>query len=174
MNIRKFAKINHISVNTLRLYVQWGLLTPSYVDQGTNYRYYTMRQNARLNKITYMKKLGMSLKEIKEVLDQEELNLIEAVLIKKEERLIRSYLILKGKRETLAEQSILLKDIGNLPLRQNLNQDVIWHMLKEPNAEASRASQMNCRMSTRADSILFGWYIRTRLLFLGELTSCRS
>lgn len=43
MNIRKFAKINHISVNTLRLYVQWGLLTPSYVDLGTNYRYYTMR-----------------------------------------------------------------------------------------------------------------------------------
>lgn len=121
-----------------------------------------------------MKKMGMSLKEIKEVLNQEELNLIEAVLIKKEERLIRSYLILKGKRGPLAEQSILLKDIGNLPLRQNLNQDVIWHVLKEPNAEASRASQMNRRMSTRADSILFGWYIRTRLLFLGELTSCRS
>ncbi len=42
-----------------------------------------MCQNARLDLITYMKELGMSLKEIKELLDQEDLNLIEAVLIKK-------------------------------------------------------------------------------------------
>lgn len=87
ISIGKMAKINHISVNTLRLYDKWGLLTPEYVDTENNYRYYSMRQNARLDLITYMKELGMSLKEIKEILDQEDLNLIEAILIKKDRAL---------------------------------------------------------------------------------------
>ncbi len=83
ISIGKMAKINHITVNTLRLYDKWGLLTPVYVDQETGYRYYDMKQNARLDLIDYMKELGMNLKEIKELLDKEDSTLIEAILIKK-------------------------------------------------------------------------------------------
>ena len=43
------------------------LLTPCYVDEKTCYRYYDIKQNARLDMIQYMKELGMELKEIKEI-----------------------------------------------------------------------------------------------------------
>ncbi len=98
MSIGKFAKINHITVNTLRLYDQMDLLNPSYVDEESGYRYYRMCQNARLDLITYMKELGMSLKEIKELLDQEDLNLIEAVLIKKRQAINDELAALKRKK----------------------------------------------------------------------------
>ncbi len=41
-----------------------GLLKPCYVDEQTHYRYYDIKQNARLDMIQYMKELGMELKEI--------------------------------------------------------------------------------------------------------------
>ena len=84
ISIGKMAKINHVSINTLRLYDKWGLLTPMYIDEETGYRYYDMKQNARLDLIGYMKELGMNLKEIKELLDKEDPTLIEAILIKKQ------------------------------------------------------------------------------------------
>ena len=84
ISIGKMAKINHVSINTLRLYDKWGLLTPIYIDEDTGYRYYDMKQNARLDLIGYMKELGMNLKEIKELLDKEDPTLIEAILIKKQ------------------------------------------------------------------------------------------
>ena len=36
-----------------------GLLKPCYVDEQTHYRYYDIKQNARLDMIQYMKELGM-------------------------------------------------------------------------------------------------------------------
>ena len=44
-----------------------GLLKPCYVDEQTHYRYYEIKQNARLDMIQYMKELGMELREIKEI-----------------------------------------------------------------------------------------------------------
>jgi DNA-binding transcriptional MerR regulator len=75
------AKINNISVSTLRLYDEIGLIKPCYTDKESRYRYYNIRQNARLDMIQYMKALGMELKEIKEVLESEDTKLIESILI---------------------------------------------------------------------------------------------
>ena len=65
LKIGEMAKLNKISIPTLRLYDEYGLLKPIYTDPETNYRYYNIRQNARLDMIQYMKELGMSLNEIK-------------------------------------------------------------------------------------------------------------
>ena len=35
ISIGKMAKINHVCINTLRLYDKWGLLTPIYNDEDT-------------------------------------------------------------------------------------------------------------------------------------------
>ena len=83
--IGEMAKMNHITVTTLRLYDELDLLKPVYVNPETNYRYYDIKQNARLDLIQYMKE--MNLKEIKELLDKEDINLIEAILIKKKQQL---------------------------------------------------------------------------------------
>ena len=73
---------------SLRLYDEMDLLKPAYVNEATNYRYYDIKQNARLDLIQYMKELQMNLKEIKELLDKEDVNLIEAILIKKKQQLV--------------------------------------------------------------------------------------
>ena len=80
VSIGKMAEMNRVTVATLRLYDQLGLLTPRYTDPDTGYRYYDIAQNARLDMIAYMKELGMSLGEIGDVLRQEDITLIEIIL----------------------------------------------------------------------------------------------
>ena len=87
VSIGKMAEMNRVTVATLRLYDQLGLLTPRYTDPDTGYRYYDIAQNARLDMIAYMKELGMSLGEIGDVLRQEDITLIEIILARKNERL---------------------------------------------------------------------------------------
>ena len=61
ISIGEMAKMNRTTVPTLRLYDSMNLLTPCYVDEKTCYRYYDIKQNARLDMIQYMKELGMDL-----------------------------------------------------------------------------------------------------------------
>lgn len=56
------AKLNHLSVPTLWYDDEKGLLKPVFMDSETEYRDYTLEQNARLDLIAYRKDLGMSLK----------------------------------------------------------------------------------------------------------------
>ncbi len=60
------AKINAVTIQTLRLYDREGLLKPLIVDDSTGYRYYHVNQSARLDMIQYMKDYGLTLKKIKE------------------------------------------------------------------------------------------------------------
>ena len=78
ISIGKMAEINHTTVPTLRLYDEQGLLRPRFVDPQTGYRYYDEHQSARLDMISYMKELGMSLGEIASVLEKEDITLIAA------------------------------------------------------------------------------------------------
>ena len=51
LSIGKMAALNRMSVSTLRLYDEKGLLKPCYTDPRTGYRYYDINQNARLDMI---------------------------------------------------------------------------------------------------------------------------
>ena len=101
LSIGKMAEINRISIATLRLYDQIGLLKPAYVDPDTGYRYYTLQQNARLDIIAYMKELGMSLSEIQSVLRQEDIALIESILGQKNEQLHQQIRQLKNRHDAV-------------------------------------------------------------------------
>ncbi|MGI5859610.1 MAG: MerR family transcriptional regulator [Tepidanaerobacteraceae bacterium] len=87
LTIGKMAQLNNISDQALRLYDRIGLLKPDYVDEQTGYRYYNIKQCARLDMIQYMKELGMSLKQIKEHLDRQNISVIQEVL-KRQKKLI--------------------------------------------------------------------------------------
>ena len=106
--IGKMAKINRISIPTLRLYDEKGLLKPRYIDPESGYRYYDIDQNARLDIIAYMKELGMSLSEIKEALEKEDITLIEELLARKNEQLHEQMRQLKARHDAVerAIQSI--------------------------------------------------------------------
>lgn len=103
--IGKMAAINHVTIATLRLYDEKGLLKPRYIDPDSGYRYYDLQQNARLDLIAYMKELGMSLSEMKDVFDKEDITLIENVLIKKNEQMHKDLNEMKLRHDAL-ERSI--------------------------------------------------------------------
>ena len=94
--IGKMAALNRISISTLRLYDEKGLLKPRYTDPQTGYRYYDIDQNARLDMIVYMKELGMSLSQISQVLKKEDFTLIEELLSQKNEQIHRQIRELKS------------------------------------------------------------------------------
>ena len=66
--IGDFSRLAQVSVRMLRHYDKLGLLTPSYTDKFTGYRYYTIDQLARLNRILALNGLGLTLQEIADLL----------------------------------------------------------------------------------------------------------
>lgn len=108
LSIGEMAKLNHTTVPTLRLYDRLGLLRPCYTDPVTSYRYYNIRQNARYDVIRYMKELGMSLSEIRDVLSREDIHLIESILIKKREQ------IFAGIRRLRVQRDAVTRAISNI------------------------------------------------------------
>lgn len=67
--IGDFSKLGQVSTRMLRHYDKLGLLTPSQTDDWTGYRYYTVDQLARLNRIIALKDLGFSLEQVAQLLD---------------------------------------------------------------------------------------------------------
>jgi len=64
LKIGDFSKLAHVTVKTLRYYARLGLLQPAWTDRFTGYRYYTLEQLPRLNRILALKDLGFSLDQI--------------------------------------------------------------------------------------------------------------
>lgn len=80
ISIGDMAEIFNVSPRTLRLYHDMGLLVPQYVNDNNGYRYYSRSQFQRLEKIIQMKSVGLSLKQIKVMLNERNLSVFEALL----------------------------------------------------------------------------------------------
>lgn len=68
-SIGEMSKLQNISVQTLRYYDKIGLLKPSYIDEKSRYRYYSAKHFVILNLIKQCKAMGLSLDEIKELIE---------------------------------------------------------------------------------------------------------
>lgn len=77
-SIGETAKINKISIQTLRHYDKENILKPIYVDKESGYRYYSIEQFIQIDFIKRCKILGFSLEEIREIL--QERNSLEDIL----------------------------------------------------------------------------------------------
>jgi DNA-binding transcriptional MerR regulator len=66
--VKKMAELAGVSVRTLHLYDELGLLKPS-IRTEKKYRYYGRAEALRLQQILFYKELGMPLKEIADILD---------------------------------------------------------------------------------------------------------
>ncbi|SBT42406.1 MerR family transcriptional regulator [Micromonospora narathiwatensis] len=69
--IGEFAVLGRVSVRMLRHYDGIGLLHPAVVDPHTGYRYYRAAQLGRLNRVVALKDLGLTLEQVRAVLDDE-------------------------------------------------------------------------------------------------------
>lgn len=67
--IGDFSKMSKVSIKTLRYYETKELLKPSYVDPESGYRYYDTSQLLEISKILSFKQIGLSIQDIKNILD---------------------------------------------------------------------------------------------------------
>ena len=68
MTIAEVSKKYNLTADTLRYYDRIGLLKPVKVDDGNKYRYYSYTQFHYIDRIKYLQHLGLSLEEIRTVL----------------------------------------------------------------------------------------------------------
>jgi DNA-binding transcriptional MerR regulator len=69
--IGEIAGIFDVSIRALRLYDKLGVLKPGFIDDKTGYRYYTTEQVQQLQSIISLRGIGLSLMDIKSVLDDD-------------------------------------------------------------------------------------------------------
>jgi DNA-binding transcriptional MerR regulator len=71
MSIGAFAQMTRLSPKALRLYDELGLLVPARVDESSGYRFYDPGQLERARLVATLRRVGMSLAEIKALLELE-------------------------------------------------------------------------------------------------------
>jgi DNA-binding transcriptional MerR regulator len=69
--ISDFARLSQVSMRTLRYYDVIGLLKPIRVDRDSGYRYYSIDQLPRLNRILALKDLGFELVQVVQLMDED-------------------------------------------------------------------------------------------------------
>src|SRR5580704_4516137 len=78
-SVRQLAGLAGVSVRTLHVYDEMGLLKPS-VRTDAGYRQYGEAELLRLQQILFYKELDLSLKQIAEILDDPGFDLVEALV----------------------------------------------------------------------------------------------
>jgi DNA-binding transcriptional MerR regulator len=68
-SIGDFARLGRVSPRMLRHYDAIGLLRPAAVDPATGYRFYRASQLGQLNRILVLKDLGVTLEQLRAILD---------------------------------------------------------------------------------------------------------
>lgn len=71
--IGEISKLYKISTDILRYYDKIGLVSPDYIGEN-RYRYYSKKQIWRLNNIRNLRNIGVGLEDIKEFLDERNIN----------------------------------------------------------------------------------------------------
>ena len=71
LKIGDFSQLGQVSVRTLHHYDERGLLKPARIDGWTGYRFYSVEQLPRLNRILALKGLGFSLDQIGRLVDDD-------------------------------------------------------------------------------------------------------
>ena len=104
-SIGEMAKLYNISVETLRHYDRIDLLKPDYIKEQTGYRYYSIKSFLKMDLIKKCKAMGLSLEEIKEIID--EYTSLESVL-----RIIKNQKDMIDKK--IIELNQIKKSITNL------------------------------------------------------------
>jgi effector-binding domain-containing protein len=70
IKIGDFSKLSLVSVRMLRYYEEMGLFKPVKVDTFTGYRYYSVDQLPRLNRILALRDLGLTIDQVARLLDE--------------------------------------------------------------------------------------------------------
>lgn len=87
--IGEMARLFHMNIRALRYYDELGILKPEYVNQETNYRYYSTNQFERLNTIKYLRALDVPLEKISNFFDEKDVNTILSIFMEQRESVLK-------------------------------------------------------------------------------------
>lgn len=110
--VGELAKLTGLTIRTLRYYDQIGLYSPSeYSKRG--YRLYNESDLLRLQQILALKELGLSLEEVKSVVDNNDYNPKEVISLQ-----------INRLKENISKQQKLLKELQNISSLMQINKPV--------------------------------------------------
>ncbi len=87
MTTGQFADMNGVTKKTLMFYQKEGILLPEIVDDETGYRYYSIAQSSILDIIRRLQDIGLSIKEIRTVLDSKDVDYMHSLLVRQREEI---------------------------------------------------------------------------------------
>ena len=108
--IGEFSILAETTVKTIRYYDKIGLLKPMKIDKFTNYRYYDDSQIDIIKKIKDYQKVGFQLDEIKNILNDENANMISKKIRDLEEENSTKIKILNKLRVNMKEKVEVVKN----------------------------------------------------------------
>lgn len=89
LSIGQMAKLHGVSEKTLRHYHKLGLLVPCRIDADSGYRYYDMAQSSQLDLIQELKSIGLSLGQIRGILDNPDIEAFRSIILDQKRRLMQ-------------------------------------------------------------------------------------
>ncbi len=75
-----------VSVQTIRYYCKIGLIRPAYTNGETGYRYFAPEQLHYIDRIRYLTKCGLSLKDIQQIIAGNDIDLLTRRLAEEKDR----------------------------------------------------------------------------------------
>ncbi len=115
----ELAKLLGISKQLLLYYDKNDIFSPEFVDEK-GYRFYVLSQYFTLQIIISLRKLDVSLKEIKAYLKSKDINLLKDIYRNKQQEYKKQIEELLYLEKTMQQKISFLNDIQNLPLNQIL------------------------------------------------------
>lgn len=115
----ELAKLLGISKQLLLYYDKNDIFSPEFVDEN-GYRFYVLSQYFTLQIIISLRKLNVSLKEIKAYFKNKDINLLKEIYRNKQQEYKKQIEELLYLEKTMQQKIAFLNDIQNLPLNQIL------------------------------------------------------
>ena len=109
--IGEFSSMSKTTIKTLRYYEKENLIKPVYIDQNTGYRYYETSQLLELSKIISLRQIGISIIDIKKILNGHDM---KEILKKRKEEI----------EKELNNYNIQLSKINYLLEENNMNNEI--------------------------------------------------
>lgn len=118
LSIGKVSKLKNVSIKSLRYYDRIGILKPAFVNEQTNYRYYTQEQLYLLDAITLCIKLGIPLKDLNGYVENGAINLQKLLYdgkILAEEKIMDIHNCLESLQDTLQQLTGSVNGMAKIP-----------------------------------------------------------
>lgn len=118
--IGDFARINKVSVKTLRHYDEIGILQPDKTNINSGYRYYSAEQMVRLNQILAFKEAGFSLSEIADIFIKKPTCELLVELLEQKADVLEEIARIEQERLVRLRTNIFLIKNGGIPIMNEI------------------------------------------------------